>query len=40
MQLYNESKTKSEKMEKLNLEVTVVLTEKATLKKDYDRLLL
>ena len=29
--------TKSDKMEKLNLEVTVVVTEKMTLKKELDR---
>ena len=36
--LHDESTEKNEKMEKLNLEVTVVVTEKAAMKKDFDRL--
>ena len=36
-QLHAENQSKSDKMEKLNLEVTVVVTEKMTLKKELDR---
>lgn len=36
-QLQAENQSKSDKMEKLNLEVTVVVTEKMTLKKELDR---
>ena len=36
--LNNENELKQDKMEKLNLEVTVILTEKMTLKKELDRL--
>ena len=35
--LYNENEGIQDKMEKLNLEVTVVVTEKLSLKKEYDR---
>ena len=35
--LYNKVDGQSDKMEKLNLEVTVVITEKMTLKKELDR---
>lgn len=35
--LYNENEAIVDKMEKLNLEVTVVVTEKLSLKKEYDR---
>ena len=35
--LNNENETKADKMEKLNLEVTVVVTEKMALKKELDR---
>lgn len=36
--LYDEQKTQQEKEEKLNVEVTVLITEKLTLKKEHDRL--
>ena len=36
--LTNENETLNEKMEKLNLEVTVVVTEKLSLKKEYHRM--
>ena len=36
-ELNKENESKGEKMEKLNLEVTVILTEKAAQKKDFDR---
>ena len=35
--LYNENESIIDKMEKLNMEVTVVVTEKLSLKKEYDR---
>jgi hypothetical protein len=35
--LYRENETKEDKMEKLNLEVTVVVTEKMTIKKELER---
>ena len=35
--LYAENDDKTDKMEKLNLEVTVVVTEKMALKKELDR---
>ena len=36
--LNSENETLGDKMEKLNLEVTVVITEKLSLKKEYNRL--
>ena len=36
--LFNENETLQERMEKLNLEVTVVVTEKLSLKKEYLRM--
>ena len=35
--LQNQNESNADKMEKLNLEVTVVITEKMTLKKELDR---
>ena len=39
-ELNKENESKSEKMEKLNLDITVILAANSALKKDYDRVLM